>query len=454
MKKSLSIIVLTFLFVACNKPAGELIGLGTKDTFVEAQPFGMVFIKRGSFMMGANDQSAIGEVNDKPINVSVDAFWMDETEITNDKYKQFVFWVRDSIALRALVKDGKDEFRLKFKGQTDEASPDIAQLNWKMKIPWNSKNEDIKKVLDSLYYQDNNALGFKKQIDPGKLQYKYEWINYDQAALPSNKYDVNTGAYPANAKARIDTSYVENGVIVNKTIERRLITRKDLISTRIVNVYPDTIMWLRDFQYSYNDPKMRMYFSHPGFSHYPVVGVTWEQAQAFCQWRTQLFNNANTVGGQDYRLPTEAEWEYASRGGRRMALYPWGGNYVRDSKGCYLANFKPMRGSYTDDEGATTMKVAMFPPNDFGLFDMAGNVAEWTSSAYNSSGSMLVSDMNPSFQYNAKNSDPDVLKRKVIKGGSWKDIAYYLQCGVKTYEYQNESRPYIGFRCVRSFNGE
>jgi hypothetical protein len=49
---------------------------------------------------------------------------------------------------------------------------------------------------------------------------------------------------------------------------------------------------------------------------------------------------------------------------------------------------------------------------------------------------------------------PDILKRKVVKGGSWKDIAYYLQCGVRTYEYQTESRPYIGFRCVRSYNGE
>jgi len=113
-----------------------------------------------------------------------------------------------------------------------------------------------------------------------------------------------------------------------------------------------------------------------------------------------------------------------------------------------------MRGSYTEDMGATTMKVASYPPNDFGLFDMAGNVAEWTSSAYTESSSTLVSDMNPSFQYNAKNSDPDALKKKTIKGGSWKDIAYFLQCGVRTYEYQNESRPYIGFRCVRSYNGE
>lgn len=454
MKKILSIFVLSLLFVACNKPVGEVVGLGTNDTFEEAQPYGMVFIKRGSFMMGANDQSAVGGINDKSVNVSVDAFWMDETELTNDKYKQFVNYVKDSIALRLLVLAGKDEYRLKIKGQTDETSPETARLNWKTKALWSSKDEEVQKALSALYFDENNSLGSKKQIDPGKMQYKYEWINYDQAALPKNRPDINTGAYPPNAIARVDTSYVENGVVVNRTIQRKLRSRKDLISTRIVNVYPDTIMWLRDFQFSYNDPKMRMYFSHPGFANYPVVGVTWDQAQAFCQWRTQLYNTTHTIGGQDYRLPTEAEWEFAARGGKSMALYPWGGNYVRDDKGCFLANFKPMRGSYTDDEGPTTMKVAMFQPNDFGLFDMAGNVAEWTSSAYSASSNQLVSDMNPSFQYSAKNSDPDVLKRKTIKGGSWKDIAYYLQCGVKTYEYQDQSRPYIGFRCVRSYNGE
>jgi formylglycine-generating enzyme required for sulfatase activity len=455
MKKNLPIILLTLLFVACNKPTGELTGLGTKGFFIESQPYGMVFIKRGSFMMGANDQSALGSINDKSIDMSVDAFWMDETEMTNDKYKQFVFWVRDSIALRSLVIAGKDEYRMKFKNQTDDATPETARLNWNAKDPWFSRDEEVKTILDMFYYQGSNALGVKKILDPGKLQYRYEWVNYDQAALPKNKYNVNTGSYPANAKVRVDTSYIENGVIINKTIERKLLTRKDLISTKIVNIYPDTMMWLRDFQYSYNDPKMRMYFSHPGYAQYPVVGVSWEQAQAFCQWRTQLFNSYNPIQGQDYRLPTEAEWEYAARGGKQMALYPWGGNYVRDNRGCYLANFKPMRGSFSDDTGTTTMQVAsFFPPNDYGLYDMAGNVAEWTSSAFDESASSLVSDLNPTYQYNAKNSDSDKLKRKVVKGGSWKDIAYYLQCGVKTYEYQNESRPYIGFRCVRSYNGE
>ena len=148
MKKSLTIILLTFLFVACNKPAGELVGMGAKQSFNEAQPYGMVFIKRGSFMMGANDQSAIGAINDKPVNVTVDAFWMDETEITNDKYKQFVVWVRDSIALRSLVMAGKDEYRMKFKNQTDDTSPESARLNWSAKSPWESKDAEVKEVLD------------------------------------------------------------------------------------------------------------------------------------------------------------------------------------------------------------------------------------------------------------------------------------------------------------------
>ncbi len=466
-KKNLTIIALVLLIIIAAKPIGELTGVSRKSAlktrFQENNPYGMVFIKRGSFMMGANDQSAVGSISDKSINVTVDAFWMDETEITNDEYKQFVYWVRDSIAMRMLI-DANAVGYEKLTTYNDKNNPLInltpeelqrVPLNWRAKIPWSSKDDSIKAILGRLYFYDENTLGASHQINPGKLTYKYEWINYDQAALPGNKYNVNTGAYPANAKVRVDTSYVdENGVIINRTIERRLKNRKDLISMKIVNVYPDTVMWLRDFQFAYNDPKMRMYFSHPGFANYPVVGVTWEQAQAFCQWRTQLFNSTHKIGGQDYRLPTEAEWEYAARGGKQLALYPWGGNYIRDNKGCFMANFKPMRGSYTDDTGATTMRVAAYEPNDYGLYDMAGNVAEWTSSAYVSSSNTMVSDMNPNFQYNAKTDDADVLKRKVVKGGSWKDIAYYLQCGVRTYEYQYESRPYIGFRCVRSFNGE
>jgi len=455
MKKNLLIFIIGIFIVSCNKPAGDLIGQGTKGTFRDANPYGMVYVRGGSFMMGNNDQSVFSGEVIQPHKVSLNAFWMDQTEITNDEYKQFVNYVRDSIALRMLVMAGRDEYRKPVRGDVEEASPEEAPLNWKVKIPWNSKDEEIQDILAPLFFQDGMALNGKKEIDPSKLRYAYRWYDYEQASRPSNRYDINTGKFVPGARVRIDSGYVdENGLIRNVTITRPLTSRKDFFQSKIVNVYPDTAAWVRDFQYTYNDPKMKMYFSHGAFSQYPVVGITWEQAQAFCNWRTKMYYGTNITNGQEFRLPSEAEWEYAARGGRELSLYPWGGNYVRDSKGCYLANFKPSYAGFGDDKGTATMKVGSFPPNNYGLYDMAGNVAEWTATAYIPANMTVTSEMNPNNEYNAKNDDPAVLKRKVVKGGSWKDIAYYLECGVRTYQYQNESRPYIGFRCVRFYTGE
>ena len=443
-KKNLIIIALVLLIIIAARPVGELNGI-TKKTkrFQEENPYGMVFVKRGSFIMGANDQSAIGSLSDKSINVTVDAFWMDATEITNNEYKQFVHWVRDSIAMRMLINSNALGYQKlttynNRENPLDNLSPEeLAKvpLNWKAKIPWSSKDDTVKAVLGRFYFFSENAIGRSNQMNPAILTYKYEWINYDQAGLPGNKYNVATGAYPKNAKVRVDTSYVdENGVIVNRTIERKLVNRKDLISTRIVNVYPDTVMWLRDFQYAYNDPKMKMYFSHPGFAQYPVVGVTWEQAQAFCNWRTQLYNTTHKVGGQDYRLPTEAEWEYAARGGKQLGLYPWGGNYLRDNNGCFLANFKPMRGSYTDDTGATTMKVRSCAPNEYGLYDKAGNVAEWTRSDY--------------LPYPYKEKLQGTGDRKVVRGGSYIDHPKHAIAAARKAFYPWQSVFNVGVRLI------
>lgn len=99
------------------------------------------------------------------------------------------------------------------------------------------------------------------------------------------------------------------------------------------------------------------------------------------------------------------------------------------------------------------MKVAQFRPNDFGLYDMAGNVSEWTTSTYQTTNNSTTHDLNPDVVYYAHNTDSDNLKRKVVKGGSWKDISYFLQCGIRTFEYQDVGRSYIGFRCVRSHIG-
>ena len=450
MKIMLFLVAVVAIVASCSAPAGELVGVSKASDFREANPYGMVFIRKGSFMMGANTQSAVFEQPDNIMMATVEAFWMDETEITNNEYKQFVYWVRDSIAMTRLVEAGITDYAIQPKDE--DFDEENFTLNWKMrsKIPWGTKDEGLAEALSSLYFSDG------KELRTNYLHYRYQWYNYDQAVLQRNKFDVATSSYPEGATVRVDTFWVndETGAILDSTIVRPLREPKDLITKKIISVYPDTLAWVRDFQYSFNEPMLHMYFSHPGYLEYPVVGVTWEQAHAFCNWRTNYFNNASDTRAQAYRLPTEAEWEYAARGGRPMAMYPWGNNYARDANGCFFANFKPYRGSYNDDTGTTTMKVAQFRPNDFGLFDMAGNVSEWTNNAYDDATNTNIHDLNPDFSYMARKEDPDVLKRKVIKGGSWKDISYFMQCGVRTYEYQYESRPYIGFRCVRSYIGE
>lgn len=452
MRKQLFVsafIAMALLMIGCSQPKGELVGVYQKS-WDETAPYGMTFVKKGSFVMGPNDQSATWAIQTQPKTVSVDAFWMDETEITNGEYRQFVHWVRDSVLMRKL---GAIDPQTYFLPGTEDDS--IPVLNWKAKIPWGAskkdpKFEEVATIIDSMFYEEDHGL------DASKLVYQYTYRNYDEINKRANEFDPRTNGYRLNAKVRVDNAYIdENGRIVNETNIKPLTSRKVFFSRRIINIYPDTICWGRDFSFAYNEPYIKLYFSHPGYGEYPVVGVSWEQAVAFCDWRTRLYGSVpNRQQIHDYRLPTESEWEYAARGGRNVALYPWGGNYIRTKKGCFLANFKPLRGNYTVDGSLLTARVATYAPNDFGLFDMAGNVSEWTSSAYHSSANTFLNDLNPSYEYNAKETDPDRLKQKVIRGGSWKDIGVYLQCGVRSYEYQYERRSYIGFRCVRSYIGD
>ena len=97
-----------------------------------------------------------------------------------------------------------------------------------------------------------------------------------------------------------------------------------------------------------------------------------------------------------------------------------------------------------------TSQVGTFAPNDFGLYDMAGNVSEWTSTAFTESINNLTSDVNPEYRYDAAKEDPYSMKRKVVRGGSWKDVAGGIRSDLRMWEYQNEQRSYIGFRNVRS----
>ncbi len=450
MKKNVSLYLLPFaagvLVASCaaggrSAAGGEVTGVGG-TAWAEPTPYGMVLVSRGSMEMGPQKADSAWNLAADPKGMSVDAFWMDETEITNSKYKQFVFWVRDSIIRERLADPaygGNEEYKIE---EDKEGNPVKPHLNWSKPIPWRNPGEDEARAIESVYR--TNPITGARELDSEQMNYRYEIYNNTDRPVPTD--------VPMISK---DTAYVnDEGEIIRQTVTRGLTGDYDFLNTYIVNVYPDTTVWVNDFENAYNEPYVRMYFSHGGYSEYPVVGVSWDQANAFCNWRTDYLKRALGKEGvyvEPYRLPTEAEWEYAARAGENDNMFPWEGDLpISEDKGCFYANFKPNDGNYVKDGHLITSRVGTYSPNDFGLYDMAGNVSEWTSTAYTEGVSNLTNDLNPQYRYDAAQEDPYKMKRKIVRGGSWKDVAHNVRSDIRMWEYQNEQRSYIGFRCVRS----
>ena len=434
------------LFFSCksNNTKGELIGAPGQKWFSE-KPFGMELIPSGSFVMGKSEEDMASALNAPTKTVTVKSFYMDNTEITNAEYRQYVNWVKDSIVrvkLAVLADDlgltPEDEgiglYAFKesdttdmtpyekykfYNAPTDPENPYAGYtLNRTEDIIWNTKDypdEYYAEVMDQLYLSEEEAYNGQRSFRVKELKYTYNWLDTDAAIA-----------------ARSDN-------------------RKNYIRKEVAMVYPDTTVWIKDFAYAYNEPMHNDYFWHDAYSDYPVVGVTWKQAQAFCHWRTKLKNDDQRVRGAQtvnpFRLPTEAEWEYAARGGIKGGTYPWGGPYLLGDNGCFMANVKPQRGDYASDTALYTVEAKSYAANDYNLYNMAGNVSEWTASSFDPGSYEYVSTMNP---FAGDKNNP----KKVIRGGSWKDVAYFLQVSTRDFEYQDTARSYVGFRTVQDFMGE
>ncbi len=457
-------IIVALLVASCaagsrGSAGGEVTGVGA-TSWAEPTPYGMVLVSRGSMKTGVSQPDSAWNLRADARGMSVDAFWMDETEVTNSKYKQFVFWVRDSIIRERLADPafgGNEQFKIE---EDREGNPVKPHLNWNKPIPWRNANEDEQRAIESVYR--TNPITGQRELDPTQLNYRYEIFNHTEAAKRKNRVDRRRRDYNTDRPVPTtdpmiskDTAFInDEGEIIRQTIQRRLTGDYDFLNTYIVNVYPDTTAWVNDFENAYNEPYVRLYFSHGGYNDYPVVGVSWEQANAFANWRTEFLRRSLGREGvyvEPYRLPTEAEWEFAARAGVTENMYPWEGDLpLTEEKGCFYANFKPQEGNYVQDGHLITSRVGTYSPNDFGLYDMAGNVSEWTSTAFTESVSKLTNDMNPEYRYNAAIEDPYKMKRKIVRGGSWKDVAHNIRSDIRMWEFQNEQRSYIGFRCVRS----
>lgn len=389
-------------------------------------PEGMVLINRGHLRMGLERDSLWG--NTTPIrDMSVDDFWMDKTEVTNRQYKEFIKDICDSIIAQRL----NDPYYL----------------------------GDTTQVIESMYI--TNPVTGEKMLDARQIIYTYEVYDYTESMKRKYRQDprertLNTDITPDLDEVVMiskDTAYVDNeGNIIRTSIERPLSGPYDFLNTYIVNVFPDTTCWINDFPNSNCNIYARYYFSSPEYDDYPVVGVTWEQANAFCAWRTEKdkkHSKNNNAYTQPFRLPTEAEWEYAARG-KTQNDFPWEHEKAGDGKGLFFANFMPDDGDFTKDGNIITSRVGVYPPNTNELYDMAGNVAEWTSTLYTAAGIEAMNNINPQLTYNAAYDDPYKLKLKSVRGGSWKDSESHIRSAWRSSEYQNQPRSYIGFRCVRS----
>ena len=466
-----------------------------------AAPPGMVYVPGGTTIIKYSQQSTDSNCVKK---VSLSSYFIDRTEVTNQQYRQFVEWVVDSIAITKYLKD-EDKF---FK----EAKPEAAAAEVKTgdstnpapatqpatagparRINW--ARVDHKDLFNNEEYKDR----LRPMLDE-KGQVKKDSIFFTYSYLRSNG---------TNSKVKPGTW-----------------------GSSVVNVFPDEEIWAKDFPGAQTDILVENYFTSEPYDDYPVVGVTWQQANAFTHWRS---NNASTYSNVadymksyhlSYSLPSEAQWVYAARQDMKAlgvltkpvneekkevkeekkskktkketkkeeapvaaAETPaapalstddpnssWSAttaktvdnsaalkgdsldfydptiadevNTIPSDKRGLSANFKQDEGDLTSDGSAFTVPVMSYSPNEFGIYNMIGNVAEWTKDAYSPSAFAFVSDVNPVLLYDADSNDTDPMKRKVVRGGSFNSPAKELSPYFRSYELQGTAHSYIGFRCV------
>ncbi|AGA77582.1 gliding motility-associated lipoprotein GldJ [Echinicola vietnamensis DSM 17526] len=325
---------------------------------------------------------------------------------------------------------------------------------------------------------------------------KLKYIQGGRAVLGTQEQDVMAFRDNAERTVTIASFYMDETEVTNLDYKEFLFDMKKRASADSVNrLEPREDVWTEAL--SYNDVYSTYYFRHPGFNFYPVAGVTWEQANAYCKWRTAYVNELyREKEGLDstmsknlliergvvlpsYRLPNEAEWEYAAKAmigtqyldenQENGRIYPWDGRGVRNPydvkrkgrQGDLLANFKRGRGDYagiaggiTNDGDIIPANVYEYPPNDFGLYNMSGNMNEWVEDVYRPLSYQDFEDLNP-LRRDGTNDSEEAYRTtliddnyRVYKGGSWRDVAYWLSPGTRRFMHQDSATNHIGFRCA------
>jgi len=272
--------------------------------------------------------------------------------------------------------------------------------------------------------------------------------------IPMGSYMFEDSSWESQGKIKgqmisLSAFYMCNHTVTNKEYGIFLTDLKDSNKQLYSKMLPDTLVWIT--KKVFMEDMIKYYFSHPSFRDYPVVGVSHEQAEYYCKWLTAKYMkdpkrniNAKVV----FKLPNLYQWEWAVHGGHAPDPFPWPGQYVRNYKGMYLANFIHMSecgfkrendtgkvefaysnwqdgsGTNLNDAADITAPAISYWPNDYGLYNMAGNVAEYVSEV------------------------------GITKGGDWNDPGYYIQIWAQNhYKNAQSASDKVGFRvCMKVEN--
>lgn len=255
-----------------------------------------------------------------PLEKYLQPFYFRKFEVSNAEYREFVSYVKDSIARTILYESGQTQFGklVHHIGFIDEQN-NILRLNWDVEIPWDSE------ILDSsgLYLQENERFYVRREINPERLNY-----------------------------------------------------RKFIDDSTTINIYPDTLSWTDDFQYSFNEPFTNCYFWHPAYGEYPVVGITYWQALAYLDWRTKKHQKMLDEKGINwivtYDLPTEIEWDIASTSemiDKYIVSFTPNYSYLADQSWLCDLILKP-NAIYSTEKSDNAQKVTYFNKRKNQLFDL------------------------------------------------------------------------------------
>lgn len=391
---------------------GEVIGVQGRVEWRMKVPVNMILIRSGSFIMGETDDDIVKEVGLNK-QVTVDSFCMDKTPITNNQYRQFTDAMFEVVEER----------------EAEEEDARIAQEEEELAAQEEAEEEELEE--DEFEYDsafENPEEEQATEAEEAKVAPEEE----NATANQETEEESEEGEEAAEAEEKTDQNLdKDEDPLTREYIEEVLL--------------PDKNAWVNDFTHNMGGP-MEDYHIHPAFDEYPVTCVSWYAANEFSSWRSALLNSYREEQKlppmPEFRLPTEAEWEFASQGGGNQAKYAFGGPYLTE-KGEFLANFKPRRGDY--GKYPYTCPVKAFKPNPYGLY-IGHNVREWCIDNFAPDALSHVWDLNP--VYLDETSD-----LVVVKGASWKDIHRFLTIGSRDFEHKGAKHSYIGFRNVMPYFG-